>query len=284
MTTTPQPSQTPDATPDATPDTRPDVTPDVSPEPVSVVRSTEPTEPTEPIEPIEPIEPQRADLSGADFDETLAIDTSASHEAPDDTTTELDEREVAAFQNLVVERQRARFGGAKIGAAFFGWLSAMGMAALLTSILAVAGAAFGVVLTPGRDVVLTDEVVLAGGTAGWIALSTMLVVLLVSYAAGGYVAGRMARFDGLVQGVAVWVWAIVLGIIAGLVSVVLEGSLGLLDALAGLPRIPMNNGDLTIAGIIAAVAIIIVTLGGALLGGWLGTRYHRRIDRAGLDA
>jgi hypothetical protein len=33
----------------------------------------------------------------------------------------------------------------------------------------------------------------------------MLVVLGIAYFAGGYVAGRMARFDGARQGVAVWI-------------------------------------------------------------------------------
>lgn len=41
------------------------------------------------------------------------------------------------------DRQREEFGGFNIGAAFFGWLVALGMAALLTAILSAAGAAIG---------------------------------------------------------------------------------------------------------------------------------------------
>ena len=33
------------------------------------------------------------------------------------------------------------------------------------------------------------------------------VVLFVAYVCGGYVAGRMARFDGIKQGLAVWGWS-----------------------------------------------------------------------------
>ena len=51
-----------------------------------------------------------------------------------------------------------------------------------------------------------------------------------------------------------------------------------------LPRIPIDEGTATTAGIIALVAILLVTLAGALLGGKLGTRYHRKIDRSGFDA
>jgi hypothetical protein len=49
-----------------------------------------------------------------------------------------------------------------------------------------------------------------------------------------------------------------------------------------LPRIPVGEGTATTAGIVALVAVLLVTLAGAVLGGKLGERYHRKIDRAGL--
>ena len=51
-----------------------------------------------------------------------------------------------------------------------------------------------------------------------------------------------------------------------------------------LPRIPIDEGTATTAGIITLVAILLVTLLGAVLGGKLGDRYHRRVDRAGFAA
>ena len=51
-----------------------------------------------------------------------------------------------------------------------------------------------------------------------------------------------------------------------------------------LPRIPIDEGTATTAGIITLVAILLVTLLGAVLGGKLGERYHRKVDRAGFDA
>ena len=44
-------------------------------------------------------------------------------------------------------RQRDEFGGINWGASFFGWLVAVGVAALLTAILAAAGAAIGLTTT-----------------------------------------------------------------------------------------------------------------------------------------
>ena len=46
------------------------------------------------------------------------------------------------------EAARDRFGGANVGAAFFGWLVAVGMTALLTGLLAVAATASA---TPARS-------------------------------------------------------------------------------------------------------------------------------------
>ena len=51
-----------------------------------------------------------------------------------------------------------------------------------------------------------------------------------------------------------------------------------------LPRIPVDEGTATTAGIVTLVAILVVTLLGAVLGGKLGDRYHRRVDRAGFTA
>jgi hypothetical protein len=51
-----------------------------------------------------------------------------------------------------------------------------------------------------------------------------------------------------------------------------------------LPRIPIDEGTATTAGIITLVAILLVTLLGALIGGKVGERYHRKVDRAGFDA
>jgi hypothetical protein len=47
-------------------------------------------------------------------------------------------------------RQREEFGGVNWGAAFFGWLVAIGLGALLVGLLAAAGAAVGVTNLPKR--------------------------------------------------------------------------------------------------------------------------------------
>jgi len=177
-----------------------------------------------------------------------------------------------------VAAQRARFGGIKWGAAFFGWLSANGLAVVLIAVLSAAGVAIG--LTNGVDT--ADEAAQQADTLGIAGGIAILVVLFLAYLAGGYVAGRMARFDGARQGLAVWVIGLVVVLLLALAGVVLGGQYNVLQQL-DLPRIPIDEGTATTAGVITLVAVLVVTLVGAVLGGKLGDRYHRRIDRAGFQ-
>ena len=175
----------------------------------------------------------------------------------------------------LVERQRERFGGVKVGSAFFGWLIASATFAILAGLLTVAGVVLG--LDVRNPMLFARELPLDLQAIGWIGVGTLLVLLFAAYYCGGYVAGRMARFSGVAQGVAVWVWTIAIGILAAVVGFVL----GRFDESTGvgvLGRIPIPEDLVTIAGIAAAVVLAAVTLGGAILGGVVGVRYHRRVD------
>ncbi len=224
-----------------------------------------------------------ADHRAAAVDEQTAAEHRA---AAADARTDADYRAEADYRaglaHDIEDRQRERFGGVKVGSAFFGWLTAMGTAAILTALLAAAGAALGLGVA-GTPEDATDEALQNAETVGWIGAIALLVVLFVAYFSGGYVAGRMARFNGLKQGLAVWVWALVIAIVVALVSVVLGSQYDVLVDLNAFPRIPVSEGELTVAGIVTAVIVALASLAGALLGGWTGTRYHRRVDRAGLE-
>ncbi len=175
-----------------------------------------------------------------------------------------------------VAAQRDRFGGIKWGAAFFGWLSANGLAVLLIALVSAGGVGLG--LAQGVDSVgeATDQAT-GIGLGGAIAA---LVVLFLAYLAGGYVAGRMARFDGVRQGLAVWVIGLLVVGLLAVLGYVFGSQYNVLQQL-NLPRIPVDEGTATTAGLITLGAILVGTLLGALLGGKLGTRYHRKVDRAG---
>jgi MFS family permease len=109
----------------------------------------------------------------------------------------------------------------------------------------------------------------------------MLVVLALAYFAGGYVAGRMSRFDGARQGAGVWIIALLVAITLAVAGAVLGAEYNVLSQL-NLPRIPINEGDLATGGLIALAIGLVTTLLAALAGGKAGERYHRKVDRAAI--
>jgi hypothetical protein len=178
----------------------------------------------------------------------------------------------------IMARQKERFGGIKFGSAFFGWLTATGMAVLLIALLAAAGVAFGVATS-------VDQAAQDTGTAqtvGLVGAITLLVVLLIAYYCGGYVAGRMARFNGIRQGLAVWIWGVVMALVIAAIAAI-AGTQYDVFAQLNLPRLPVNEGQVTAVGAIAIGAAILAALIGALLGGLAGMQFHRKVDKAGLE-
>ena len=176
-------------------------------------------------------------------------------------------------------RQRAEYGGLNWGAAFFGWLVAIGVAVILLAILSAAGTAFG--LSEANSVSTSEansnaeKIGLAGGIL-------LIAVLAIAYYCGGYVSGRMSRFDGGRQGFGTWVIGLVVTIVLAVAGVVFGSEYNVLARL-DLPRIPVDEGTLTTGAAIALGAVVILTLLAALGGGKAGERYHRRIDRTGFD-
>lgn len=80
-----------------------------------------------------------------------------------------------------------------------------------------------------------------------------------------------------------WLWAIIISVVVAVVSLIAGSQFNVLATLNGFTRVPINEGTLTAAGVIAAVVLIVVALIGAVLGGLAGMRYHRRVDHADLS-
>ena len=183
--------------------------------------------------------------------------------------------------------QRERFGGINWGAAFYGWLSANGLAVLLLAFLSAAGLAIGLTTTSGNPqlnrqraengalgpIHTVKTIGLAGGLA-------VLLILALAYFAGGYVAGRMSRFDGARQGLAVWIIGLLVVFVLAAAGAGFGAKYNVLNQL-DLPRIPVDEGTATRGAVVALIAILLVTAIAAAGGGKLGEHYHRRVDRAG---
>jgi hypothetical protein len=209
-------------------------------------------------------------------DRTLADDRTATH---DRATRPVARTGNGAATATALEtaraRQRDEFGGVNWGASFFGWLVAVGVATLLTALLVAAGAAVGLTVTEAENEATTntEEIGLGGGIA-------LVVVLMLAYYAGGYVAGRMSRFDGGRQGLGTWLIGLIVTIGLAIAAIVLGDEYNLLEQL-NLPSLPVGDQTLATGGVIALAAILLGSLLAAMFGGKVGERYHKRVDRAG---
>jgi hypothetical protein len=200
-----------------------------------------------------------------------------AHTEPEPTRTEprptRTEPAAAVSDTETARRLRARqhdeFGGINWGSAFFGWLVTVGMAAILIGLLSAAGAAFGL-----SDVNDAETIGVAGGVL-------LVLVLAAAYYCGGYVSGRMSRFDGAWQGVAVWVLGLAVTVVLALAGTLFGAEYNVFEQL-NLPRIPVDEGSLTSGAAVALLGVVVVTLGAAIAGGIFGERFHHRVERVGL--
>ena len=159
--------------------------------------------------------------------------------------------------------------------AFFGLTSAVGLAALLVAMLL--GGLFAVGATGSGDTA-ADEVdhVAAGGGA------IAMAILGLAYLTGGYVAGRMARFAGWKQGLAVWLLSVLVAAVVVVTAWIAGGDLDPAKSI-DMPSNPVDEGPLATASVLVLVAAALA-LGLALAGGLLGERFHRALDREALEA
>jgi hypothetical protein len=211
-------------------------------------------------------------------DRALADDRGAADDRPvagrRRVRTTDDSMATAAALETARARQRDEFGGINWGASFFGWLVAVGVAAILTSLLAAAGAAIGLTTVSESDVTSNaKELSVGGGIA-------LVVVLMLAYYTGGYVAGRMSRFDGARQGLGTWAIGLIVTVALAVLAVIFGDKYNVLERL-NLPTLPVGDQTLATGGLIALAAIVLGTILAAMLGGKVGERYHRRVDRAG---
>jgi hypothetical protein len=150
-----------------------------------------------------------------------------------------------------------------------GVLVAYGAFAVLAALVGTVAAAIGL----NTDLNRNDWATLGVGSAIAVA-----VVLLLAYVFGGYVAGRMARRAGLLNGLAVFLLALVLVAVVGAVaaSQADAGAIGSNLRSLGIPTTGTEWGKVgTVAGIGSLVAMLV----GALLGGVLGERWHTKLTR-----
>jgi hypothetical protein len=188
-------------------------------------------------------------------------------------TGRTDDTDVVETDAVETDEAYDKFGGVNLGAALAGWLVAMGVAVLLTGIIGAVAAA----VSDANNLTQSDAQRQAG-TVGVASAIVLLAVLVLGYYAGGYVAGRMSRFDGGRQGLAVWVIGLVVTAVTVGLGWIFGAKYNVLDRV-DLPRIPIPHDQITTGGIVTGVAVVAGTLVAAMAGGSIGRHYHSRVDR-----
>ena len=166
----------------------------------------------------------------------------------------------------------AGFGGFSVTSVLAGVLVAYGAFAILAGLAAAALDAFG----DDTDLTTNWE---ALGTTGGIVVAGLL---FLAYLFGGYVAGRMARRNGVAHGAGV----LLLGIVVVAAVAALARSSADPDAIASNLRslgIPTTADEWGQAGTVAGIASLIAVVAGSLLGGALGERWHARLFARAAD-
>ncbi len=141
-------------------------------------------------------------------------------------------------------------------------------------------ALLGLVLAP-----LGFTLNLQGQEIGAAIITGLVIVglaLFLAYLCGGYVAGRLARYDGGRNGAMTVAWGLALTLLAAAVGSFLPGPLfGVLqDFVQGsvLPAVGSLT-ELGLAGAGIVVGALLLELLGGFLGGRIGARYHTRINQ-----
>ncbi len=167
---------------------------------------------------------------------------------------------------------RERFGGVDTPAALMGMFAGLGVLVFL-------GALFGA--GAGSIPYQLNEFDIEGNAVelatGGVLIAALVV--FVSFVAGGWAAGRMARYDGGINGLAAAVWALLLiAVFAGLGLLV--GAEYNAFQRAGLPDwfSQLRGETATALGVMGAILATVAMFLGAYLGGRWGERYHQEAD------
>lgn len=172
---------------------------------------------------------------------------------------------------------RERFGGVDTLAAVLGMLTAFGVLVFLGALIA-AGAGNIPYQLNAYDIQGNLQELAIGGVAVAVAL------VFVSFFVGGWSAGRMARYDGGINGVGVALWALLLVAIFAALGAWAGTEYNAFQQ-AGLPDwfSQIRGDNVTVIAIISAVLAVVAMFAGGYLGGRMGELYHRKADAALTD-
>lgn len=169
---------------------------------------------------------------------------------------------------------RERFGGVDTPAAIGGMLAILGTLAFLGSLIAAGAGSLDYRLN-AIDI---------DGNLQELELVSILIaglVVLASGFVGGWVAARMARLDGTINGIAAAIWLVVLVAVFAALGAWFGAEYNAFQ-MAGLPDwfSQITGDDVTAMAVVGALIGIATLFAGAILGGNVGEGYNRKVDSA----
>ena len=165
--------------------------------------------------------------------------------------------------------RQAGLGRMSLVSVLAGVLVAYGAFALLAALVGAVAVAIGL------DAELASN---DWGTLGMGSAVTVTVVAFVAYWFGGYVAGRMARRAGLVNGLAVFALAVLLVVVVGAIAASQADTEAIQANLRSL-GLPTTAAEWAGIGTAAGIGTLVGILVGAGIGGVVGERWHGELVR-----
>lgn len=169
---------------------------------------------------------------------------------------------------------RERFGGGDLVASLVGMLAGLGTLVFLSALIAAGANSIDYQLNVINLEGQLDEASIVG-------LIVAAIVVFVSFIVGGFAAGRIARYDGGLNGFGAGLWMVLLVAIFGALGAWVGTEYNAFNQ-ESLPNwvAQLDVEDLTTEAIVASAVLIAATLVGGFLGGRLGEIYHQKVDAA----
>ncbi|MPZ52297.1 MAG: hypothetical protein GEU79_06115 [Acidimicrobiia bacterium] len=172
---------------------------------------------------------------------------------------------------------RERFGGIDTPAALSGMLAALGTIVFLGSLITAGAGSLDYQLNAIDIEGNMQEVAIGGAIAS-------LLVVFVAFFIGGWAAGRIARFNGVMNGIGAALWMLLLIAVFAALGAFVGAEYNAFQQ-TGLPDwfSQFSSDEATTGAIVAGIILILAMFGGAAFGGSVGDSYNRRVDAALTD-
>lgn len=177
-------------------------------------------------------------------------------------------------REVEMESIRDRFGGADLVAGLLGMFTALGVLVFLGSLIMAGNAGLEYQLNQVDLDGNLQEVEVVGAIVG-------ILAVLAAFFVGGWAAGRMARYDGAINGMGTALWFLLVVAVFGALGIWLGQEYNAFAAL-DLPNWfgQIGADDVTLKAIAGALAGMVAALLGGYMGGMFGERFHQRADTA----